>query len=309
MKWQVVFLIVGMLVDVSCSPRFDSTYITVPTGELDDFLSYRQGSQVPLVSAHRGGGEYSGFPENALESFQYILRYTPAILEFDVAMTKDSVFILMHDNKLDRTTTCMGEVKDKTWAEIQSCYLEDNDGKETPFRVPLYADALKFIKGKAVATVDVKRGIPYEKIVEYIEKNQAEDYAAVITYNLPDAQKVYRLNHKLMISITIRDEKELQQTLDAGIPPANILAFTGTREANPALYQKLHELGILAIFGTLGGIDEKAAKMSKQEGAEMYRQFVKSGVDILATDRPLEAAKAIRKLTPKQSVQLQYFKK
>ncbi len=261
-----------------------------------------------MVSAHRGGGEYAGFPENALESFQYLLSKTPTILEFDVAMTKDSVFILMHDNTLDRTTTCTGEVKDKTWAEIKPCYLEDNEGRETPFKVPLYADALQFIKGKAIATVDVKRGVPYEKIVEYIVNYKAEDYAAVITYNLPDAQKVHRLNPDLMISVTIRDEKELQQTLDGGIPPKNIIAFTGTREANPALYKKLHELGILTIFGTLGGHDEKAEKMSKKESKAMYQQFVQSGVDILATDRPIEAAKAIRKLTPKDSKQLQYFK-
>ncbi|MFN7120276.1 MAG: glycerophosphodiester phosphodiesterase family protein [Saprospiraceae bacterium] len=275
---------------------------------MSNFLSYQRNASLPMVSAHRGSGEYAGFPENALESFQYILMQTPAILEFDVAMTKDSTLILMHDNTLDRTTTCTGEVKNKTWEEIQSCYLEDNEGRKTPFKIPRYTDALQFIKGKAIATVDVKRGVPYEKIVKYIEAQHAEDYAAVITYNLADAQQVHRLNPNLMISVTIRNEQELQQTLDGGIHPKNILAFTGTREANPALYEKLHELGILTIFGTLGGHDEKAEKMSKKRSAAMYRQFVRSGVDIVATDRPIEAAKAIRKLTPRRSKQLQYFK-
>jgi glycerophosphoryl diester phosphodiesterase len=293
----------------ACSPRFGSSYITIPTGGLDDFLSYQREQQIPLVSAHRGGGEYAGFPENALESFQYILSKTPAILEFDVAMTKDSVLLLLHDNTLDRTTTCSGNIKEKNWSEIQACYLEDNDGRKTSFQIPLYEDALQFIKGKAIATVDVKRGVPLEKIVAYIEEHEAVDYVAVITYNLNDAAKIYRLNPKLMISITIRDDKELQQTLDTGIPPTNIIAFTGTTAANPALYQKLHELGILTIFGTLGGMDEKAEKMSRKESQVMYRQLIESGVNILATDRPIEAAKAIRKITPRKSVQLQYFKK
>lgn len=309
MYQKLIVVIYALCLFTACSPRFGSSYITVPAGGLDDFLSYQHEQQIPLVSAHRGGGDYAGFPENALESFQYILNKTPAILEFDVAMTKDSIFMLMHDNTLDRTTTCSGEVKDKTWLEIQSCFLEDNSGRATPFKVPLYADALQFIRGKAIATVDVKRGVPYEKIVAYIEKYKAEDYAAVITYNLKDARKVYDLNPKLMISITIRNDQELQQTLDAGIPPANILAFTGTDVAKPALYRKLHELGILTIFGTLGGMDEKAEKMSHKENKELYRQLIKNGVDILATDRPMQVAKAIRKITPKQSVQWQYFKK
>lgn len=304
-----LFTFIYILFLTACNPKFSTNYIHVPQGQLDDFLSYQKGKQVPLVSAHRGGGEYPGFPENALESFQYVLSKTPTILEFDVAMTKDSVLMLMHDNTLDRTTTCTGAVKDKTWSEIQPCYLEDNQGHKTPFKIPLYADALKFIKGKAIATVDVKRGVPYEKIVEYIEQYHAEDYAAVITYNLQEALNVYHLNPKLMISITIPDEQTLQETLDASIPPSNIIAFTGTREANPNLYQKLHELGILTILGTLGDIDKKAKKMSAKESQAMYRQFIENGVDILATDRPIEAAKAIQKLVPKQSAQLQYFKR
>ena len=309
MYQKLIVVLCAICIFTACSPRFGSGYITMPAGGLDNFLSYQGEQQIPLVSAHRGGGDYAGFPENSLESFQYILNKAPAILEFDVAMTKDSIFMLMHDNTLDRTTTCTGEVNEQTWTDIQSCFLEDNDGRKTPFKVPLYVDALQFIKGKAIATVDVKRGVPYEKIVEYIEKYQAEDYAAVITYNLKDARKVYDLNPKLMISITIRNEQELQQTLDAGIPSANILAFTGTDAAKPALYQKLHELGILTIFGTLGGMDEKAEKMSRKESKELYRQLIENGVDILATDRPIEAAKAIRKITPKKSAQLQYFKK
>ncbi len=308
MKNVPIFLaIIAGIALSSCSPQFATHYVSIPKGELDDFLSYRQKKTIPLVSAHRGGGEYTGFPENAIQSFEYILRYTPAIIECDVAMTKDSVLILMHDNTLDRTTTCAGSVGENTWADIQTCYLEDNKGRETPFKVPLYKDVLIWAKGKAVITVDVKRGVPYEWIIRYIQDAKAQDYAAVITYNLQDARKVYDLDSNLMISVSIRDEEELQKILDAGIPPKNIIAFTGTREPSPKLNRKLHELNILAIFGTLGGLDKKAAAVSKKKSKEMYRQCIEDGADILATDRPIEASKAIRKLIPRQSEQMRYF--
>lgn len=295
-----------LLLFSGCSPRLGH-YLDVPDGELDDFLSFQSERTVPLVSAHRGGGTYTGFPENAIPSFEYILRYTPAIIECDVAMTKDSVLVLMHDNTLDRTTTCTGKVNELTWETIQTCYLEDNNGRETPFRVPTFTDVLQWADGKTVLTVDVKRSVPLEKVVDYIEANAAENYAAVITYNLRDAKRVYDMNPKLMLSVSISSPQQLEETLSAGIPADNIIAFTGTREPSPELNKKLHELGILTIFGTLGGYDKQAEDMGRK-GKLLYRQCIENGVDVLATDRPLEAAKAIRKLVPKESPQFQYFR-
>ena len=40
-------------------------------------------------------------------------------IELDLQMTKDGKLIVMHDEKLDRTTNGQGWVKDHTLAEIQ----------------------------------------------------------------------------------------------------------------------------------------------------------------------------------------------
>ena len=42
------------------------------------------------MSAHRGG-PYPGYPENAIETFEYIASQIPTVIECDIAMTKDSV--------------------------------------------------------------------------------------------------------------------------------------------------------------------------------------------------------------------------
>ena len=85
-----------------------------------------------LVSAHRGG-PYPGFPENSIEAFENILTYTNAIIECDIAVAKDGTLVMMHDDKLDRTTTGSGLVKNKTWQEISELKLKDLDGKVTPY--------------------------------------------------------------------------------------------------------------------------------------------------------------------------------
>ena len=106
--------------------------------EARDFYTW-SADRIPMVSAHRGG-PYPGFPENSLEAFANVLSYTPAIIELDVAMTKDSVLVLMHDDDLDRTTNGKGLVIESTYAEIQALFLEDMEGNLTEFKVPTLND-------------------------------------------------------------------------------------------------------------------------------------------------------------------------
>ncbi|MFQ5569800.1 MAG: glycerophosphodiester phosphodiesterase family protein, partial [Rhodothermales bacterium] len=102
----------------------------------------------PLVSAHRGG-PMPAYPENALETFEHTLRYTPALIECDVRMTRDSVLVLMHDDTLDRTTTGRGAVAAHRFADLRTLLLVDNLGIRTPFRIPTLDETLAWAEGRA----------------------------------------------------------------------------------------------------------------------------------------------------------------
>ena len=185
-----------------------SRYIQVSTlEEARDFYTWSS-DRIPMVSAHRGG-PYPGFPENAIETFANVLKYTPSIIELDVAMTKDSVLVLMHDDKLDRTTTGTGPVNESTFAQIQTLFLIDNDGNLTDFKVPTLKAALTWSTGKALLTVDVKRSVPFEKVIKEIRETDAEAHAAVITYTFPAAKKLHSMAPELMLSVTIRNAEEI----------------------------------------------------------------------------------------------------
>lgn len=259
--------------------------------------------RIPMVSAHRGG-PYPGFPENAIETFQNVINYTPSIIEFDVAITKDSVLVLMHDNTLERTTTGSGKVIDMTFAEIRKLKLVDNDGKATDFQIPTLDEVLVWGKGKVLFTVDIKREVPFEMVVEAIKKHNAESYAAVITYSLEAAKKVHQLHPDLMLSVTIRNDGELKRFEGSGIPVDRWIAFTGTSERPLEFNAKLHDLGVFTILGVLGNLDKSAIA----RGDQVYVDFVNNGADILATDRPIEAAEAIKSLIPEKSSKAKYFK-
>ncbi|WP_035467846.1 glycerophosphodiester phosphodiesterase family protein [Algoriphagus mannitolivorans] len=260
--------------------------------------------RIPMVSAHRGG-PYPGFPENAIETFDNILKFTPAVIELDVAMTKDSVLVLMHDDDLNRTTNGTGKVEEVDFAYIQGLFLEDNEGNLTEFKVPTLKEALLWSKGKALLTVDIKRSVPFEKVIEEVRETESEAYAALISYTFPAAKKLHMLAPDLMLSVTIRNEEEIKRLEETGIPWSRVIAFTGVAERSFEFNKALHDRGVFTILGVLGNLDRSAAA----RGDQLYASFVQNGADILATDRPIEAAAAIQSLSPKTSSKAKYFTK
>lgn len=261
--------------------RFES-----PTA-LQDYLRWSP-EKSPLISAHRGG-PLPGFPENAIETFENILSYTPCLIECDVRESRDGVLLLMHDETLDRTTNGKGPVHKRDWADLEKLTLVDNDGKSTAFRVPPLAAALDWARGKAILQLDVKRGVYAEKVVQAIEEKNAAAFVMVITYNIEAAKRYHALNPDLMISAPGQGPEAVQKLFNSGIPAKNLIAFTGVREPSAAVYEALHEKSIRAILGVLGNLDRRAAR----RGYKVYVDLLKNGADVLATDNVPLALKGV----------------
>lgn len=289
-----IVILASVLVS-SCLPsniggefRYSSNHIKLTTtDDLYRFLTYDE-KRYPLISAHRGGPT-SGFPENAIETFENSFSYQPLIIECDVRMTKDSVLVLLHDETVDRTTTGSGKLRDLDLAALRRLRLKDPDGQVTDYRIPTLDEALKWGAGKVIFTIDVKRGVPYSAVVEAIRRNQAGAYSVVITYSADEAAAVHKLAPDLMISASIRSSDDLLRLADRNVPDNRLVAFVGTSEASPQVYDRLHGHGILCILGTMGNLDKQAAT----RGDTVYVGLVQRGADILSTDRPLEAGKAL----------------
>ncbi len=284
-KKQVLLLILVSCLS-ACSPK---TYTKVSSGKAYDFFSYKP-NQTPKISAHRGGGDLNRYPENCIESFAYLAKNLPVIIECDIDLTKDSVLVMMHDATLDRTTTGTGKLIDKTYAELGAYRLEDNMGNVTPYKIPTLEEVLRWGRNKVTFTLDVKRNVSFAKIVDMIHKTGAGDYAAVITYNAQDAAKLHKLDPNLMISVTIRNRAEYDRLRELGIPDNRMVAFVGVKEPDAELYKFLHEKGIACILGTLGNLDKQAAA----KGDQVYKKFAENGADMMSTDRPLEVWQVVK---------------
>lgn len=69
-----------------------------------------------IVASHRG--DWRNFPENSLEAIDNAIKMGVDIVEIDLQRTKDGVLILMHDPKIDRTTTGKGTISELTYDSI-----------------------------------------------------------------------------------------------------------------------------------------------------------------------------------------------
>ena len=251
------------------------------------FLTYSE-NRVPLVSAHRGGPD-TDYPENAIETFQRVASKMPAIIECDIALTKDSVLVLMHDETLDRTTTGTGKVNRYTLAELKELHLKDPAGTVTNYRIPTLEETLRWGIGQVIFTLDVKRNVPYQLVVDAIRKTKSEAYSVIITYSANQAAVVHNLAPDLMISASIKNVEDLIRLNDLDIPDTRLVAFIGTSQADKNLTDLLHQHGILCILGTIGNLDSQA----QQRGEQVYAEYIENGADILSTDRPFQAAKTL----------------
>lgn len=264
--------------------------------DLYQLLAYRE-VRYPLVSAHRGGPA-PGYPENALVTFERIANIHPVIIECDIQMTRDSVLVLLHDERLDRTTDSKGQVSELDYEHLKGVRLRDQEGTLTEYPIPTLSEALQWGAGRVIFTLDVKRGVPYDRVLNEIRKNNAEAYSVVITYNANQAVQVHRLAPDVMISASIHSEADLRRLNRMGIPNQVLIAFVGTREASQDVYKLLHSEGISTILGTMGNLDTQA----ERQGEMRYTELVRNGADILSTDRPIEAGNALKELVKSENI-------
>ncbi|MBF6634501.1 MAG: glycerophosphodiester phosphodiesterase, partial [Planococcus sp. (in: Bacteria)] len=87
------------------------------------------------IYAHRGCS--GAYPENTLVAFRAAAELPITGVEIDVHLTRDGEIVVIHDEKVNRTTNGKGYVKDKTLKELReldcgSWYSEEWSGEKIP---------------------------------------------------------------------------------------------------------------------------------------------------------------------------------
>jgi glycerophosphoryl diester phosphodiesterase len=95
--------------------------------------------------AHRGASGYA--PENTMAAFRKALVMGVKFVETDLQLSRDSRFVAIHDDSVDRTTDGHGAVHDLTLAELRKLDAGSWFGSEfAGERIPTLEEILEFAK-------------------------------------------------------------------------------------------------------------------------------------------------------------------
>ena len=139
-----------------------------------------------MSSAHRG--DNANYPECSTEAFLSAIMAGADLVEVDIAVTKDGVLIVMHDDTIARTTNVeqlrvnntvgipeSNNISDWTLAQLRRLRLMSADGSEvTNYVIPTLEDIIILCKDRCFITLDkMTRFEWYNDIMPLLEKHDA----------------------------------------------------------------------------------------------------------------------------------------
>ena len=117
----------------------------------------------PLISGHRGSPFKA--PENTVSSVKKAIAEGADAVEIDVHKTKDNQIVVIHDDKVDRTTNGKGYIKDFTLSELKKLKINNNE------KIPLLQEIINITKGKAKLIIEIKVKNIEKDVVKLVENN------------------------------------------------------------------------------------------------------------------------------------------
>ncbi len=150
---------------------------------------------------HRGACGYE--PENTLLSFKKALELNVDMIELDVYLCKTKELVVIHDDKVDRTTNGRGYVTEKSFEELRQ--LDAGKGE----KIPTLQEVLDLTNKKAKVNIELKgegTAKPVSKVIEkYVkEKGWSYDDFLVSSFNHYELLKFSKLSPNIKIGVLIK---------------------------------------------------------------------------------------------------------
>ena len=281
--------------------------------------------ELPLLAAHRGGGENN--PENTMLAFREAVKTIQVdIIESDLYLTKDGYLVYNHDSYIDETCNVNGDltleevealcenkenrhyIKDMTLAELEQYnfgyYFEDENGER------IYKDVTDIEgAGLQIATVDKLFAEFYEShpdllfIVEIKNDGELGYKACEILSETLNQYPGYR--DQIVVG-TFHDEIEAElkakySDLLRGAPTGTAAKFVLTQYLGVNIFDNSdfaclqiptsYDLGIEIFLDNQGLIDRAhrrniAVQYWTINDADEMRHLIELGCDCIMTDNP-----------------------
>lgn len=159
------------------------------------------------IWAHRGCSQR--YPENTLLAFEKAIELKNCTgIELDIQLTKDGELIVIHDERVDRTTEGIGFVKDFTLTELKRLhiYADMNPTQTIPTLGEVFDLIEKRLKSGMKLNIELKNSLyPYlgmeEKILNMAAQRGLEDAIVYSSFSTKSMERMKELNPNVEIGI------------------------------------------------------------------------------------------------------------
>lgn len=253
-----------------------------------------------FVIAHRG--DWRNAPENSLDAIQRAIAMEVDMVELDIQKTKDGQFVLMHDSKIDRTTTGKGAVSDYTTEELKKFRLKAGHGIKTYTQIPTLEEALLACKGKILVNID-KAGNYIQEITPILKATGTEKQVIIKgTYDVEKVKTDYG-NHTGMLYmpiVTLGKEKTKEQIntfLNEYKPIAFEICFKEEKDMDRQIIKEIVNKHSRVWINTLwdnlcGGHDDEMAMIDPDKN---WGWILEQQASMIQTDRPQELIEYLKR--------------
>lgn len=194
-----------------------------------------------LRIGHRGAGGYR--PENTLASIEHAITLRCHLTEVDVRRTADGALVLLHDERVNRTTNGQGSIADLTLEDTQK--LDAGSGQ----KVPTLEEALAIASGRIGLILEFKvPGLAYDACatVRGSGFNGPVIYASFLHQEL---QHVRRIDPQALTLALFKRLPEDPSTIALNLQATH--AGVRVDAVTKPLARSLHEAGLIVFAYTV----------------------------------------------------------
>ncbi len=162
----------------------------------------------PILIAHRGASAIE--PENTLAAFKKALEFPfVKMIELDVYAIPSGEVIVLHDNKVDRTTKGQGYVMESSFEYLRSLDAGRSHGKSRKSgkreKIPTLNEVLDLVDRRVKVNIELKgehTAEPVKKVVEqYLAQGWEPDEFLVSSFHHEELRKFKQFMPKIPVGV------------------------------------------------------------------------------------------------------------
>jgi glycerophosphoryl diester phosphodiesterase len=225
-----------------------------------------------MVIAHRGASSYA--PENTLAAFDLALEMRVRHIELDVALTSDNHVVVIHDDKVDRTTNGSGLVTGHTLATLRELDAGSWFGAQFKGeRIPTFDEVLARYEGRVHIHTEIKGKSESlsQRTADLIRKHGMERQVTVTSFQRVQLEKMRACAPELPMGWLVR---ELTDSIVAQAHAISVTQLCPRADmVTPEVVHRLHAEGFVVRAWAVGT-------------EEIMQRAVEAGVDGMTVNFP-----------------------